>query len=208
MTVASEITRLQWAKADIKTAIENKWVTVPSSTTLDWYPTLIDSIQTWVPQASYNAMQSLAKIPPYLAWSWWSSSTAASKSLKCWDYYIYIAWNSSSSWSRYIFQRAYFVWHPEYWAVSVWYRPESWSYIDIANLSASLYENWVLSISVIWMTTSVNSSTWLLQWGWTASWSVVATSSEVTQWSWVKWEMVWWWSNSAYYVSMWIYYVW
>ena len=90
MTVASEITRLQWAKADIKTAIENKWVTVPSSTTLDWYPTLIDSIQTWVPQASYNAMQSLAKIPPYLAWSWWSSSTAASKSLKCWDYYIYI----------------------------------------------------------------------------------------------------------------------
>ena len=42
MNIASEITRLQRAKADIKTAIENKGVTVPSSTTLDDYSTYID----------------------------------------------------------------------------------------------------------------------------------------------------------------------
>lgn len=44
MSIASEITRLQNAKASIKTAIEGQGVTVPSSTTLDGYATLIDSI--------------------------------------------------------------------------------------------------------------------------------------------------------------------
>ena len=47
MTVASEIQRLQWAKADIKTAIENKWITVPSSATLDEYHNYVDQIITW-----------------------------------------------------------------------------------------------------------------------------------------------------------------
>lgn len=47
MTIASEITRLQWAKADIKTAIESKWVTVPASAKLDTYDTYIDQIQQW-----------------------------------------------------------------------------------------------------------------------------------------------------------------
>lgn len=46
MSIATEITRLQTAKANIKTSIENKGVTVPSATTLDGYPALIDSIQT------------------------------------------------------------------------------------------------------------------------------------------------------------------
>lgn len=46
MSVASEIQRLQGAKADIKTAIEGKGVTVPSSTKLDGYATLIGNIST------------------------------------------------------------------------------------------------------------------------------------------------------------------
>lgn len=46
MSISSEITRLQNAKASIKTSIENKGVTVPSATKLDGYSTLIDSIQT------------------------------------------------------------------------------------------------------------------------------------------------------------------
>ena len=44
MSIATEITRLQQAKADIKTAIENKGVTVPSDATLDDYADLVDSI--------------------------------------------------------------------------------------------------------------------------------------------------------------------
>ena len=46
MSVASEITRLQEAKSDIKSAIEAKGVTVSSSTKLDGYATLIGTIQT------------------------------------------------------------------------------------------------------------------------------------------------------------------
>lgn len=44
MSIASEITRLQTAKADIKAAIENKGVTVPSEATLDDYADYIDEI--------------------------------------------------------------------------------------------------------------------------------------------------------------------
>lgn len=44
MSIASEISRLQSAKADLKTAIEGKGVTVPSATTLDGYAGLVDSI--------------------------------------------------------------------------------------------------------------------------------------------------------------------
>lgn len=45
MAISDEITRLQQAKADLKTAIENKGVTVPSSTKLNGYADLVDSIQ-------------------------------------------------------------------------------------------------------------------------------------------------------------------
>ena len=44
MTIASEITRLSEAKADIKASIEGKGVTVPAETKLDGYPALIDQI--------------------------------------------------------------------------------------------------------------------------------------------------------------------
>lgn len=44
MSIASEISRLQGAKADIKTAIEGKGVTVPLATKLDGYADLVDAI--------------------------------------------------------------------------------------------------------------------------------------------------------------------
>lgn len=46
MSIATEIQRLQTAKADLKTAIEGKGVTVPSSATLDDYADLVDAIET------------------------------------------------------------------------------------------------------------------------------------------------------------------
>lgn len=45
MSIATEISRLNSAKSAIKTAIEGKGVTVPSSTTLDGYSVLIDAIE-------------------------------------------------------------------------------------------------------------------------------------------------------------------
>ena len=44
MSIASEISRLQTAKADIKAAIEAKGVTVPSSAKLDDYDTYVGQI--------------------------------------------------------------------------------------------------------------------------------------------------------------------
>ena len=44
MSIASEITRLQTAKADIKSSIEAKGVTVPSNASIDTYDTYIDQI--------------------------------------------------------------------------------------------------------------------------------------------------------------------
>lgn len=44
MSIATEITRLQTAKADIKTSLENKGATIPYSTKLDEYSTIIDSL--------------------------------------------------------------------------------------------------------------------------------------------------------------------
>lgn len=46
MSISSEIQRLQNAKADLKTAIEGKGVTVSSSAKLDDYADLVDAIQT------------------------------------------------------------------------------------------------------------------------------------------------------------------
>lgn len=46
MTIASEITRLQWAKADARTSIINKWVDVPLNASVEDYHTYIDQIQS------------------------------------------------------------------------------------------------------------------------------------------------------------------
>lgn len=46
MSIATEITRLQTAKADLKTAIEGKGVTVPSATKIDGYADLVEAIQS------------------------------------------------------------------------------------------------------------------------------------------------------------------
>ncbi len=46
MSIASEISRLQSAKADIIDAIEDKGVTVPSGSTLDDFADLVEAIQT------------------------------------------------------------------------------------------------------------------------------------------------------------------
>ena len=51
MSIASEITRIQAAKADIKASIEAKGVTVPSDTLIDQYADYVDQIQTGGGQA-------------------------------------------------------------------------------------------------------------------------------------------------------------
>ena len=59
MSVADEITRIQGAKAALKTSIEAKGVTVPSSALIDDYPDYVDAIQ----QGSAPSLQSKSVTP-------------------------------------------------------------------------------------------------------------------------------------------------
>ena len=71
MTVASEISRLQNAKADIKTAIEEKGVEVGNDVKLDEYAACIWEIQQWATEwilpIAAPALVPLFQLPP--AWS-------------------------------------------------------------------------------------------------------------------------------------------
>ena len=46
MSIATELQRIQQAKADIKAAIESKGVTVPSGLTIDGYAQIINDYLT------------------------------------------------------------------------------------------------------------------------------------------------------------------
>ena len=53
MSIASEISRIQTAKADIKSAIESKGVTVPSDAKIDAYAPLIQAIEGGVKRCTH-----------------------------------------------------------------------------------------------------------------------------------------------------------
>lgn len=82
MSIASEITRLQTAKTELKTAIESKGVTVPSDTKLDGYADLVDSIEqgggsdedVWYIVVSNIAKYILMKQAPYNMYSMFDAS--------------------------------------------------------------------------------------------------------------------------------------
>lgn len=63
MTIASEITRLQWAKADIRQAIIDKWVDVCADLTIDDYACCINDIPTGWGGKIVDVM--------VVAWWWW-----------------------------------------------------------------------------------------------------------------------------------------
>lgn len=68
MTVASEITRLQTAKADIKTSVGCKWVTIPANAKLDQYAGYIDQIK--VPDYSCWTAAYWLKATLWMCWYW------------------------------------------------------------------------------------------------------------------------------------------
>lgn len=70
MAIANEITRLQTAKSDIKTAIEGKWVTVPDATKLDWYSALIDQISVRGSRMSHLVTPTATFISYYTPYSY------------------------------------------------------------------------------------------------------------------------------------------
>lgn len=131
MTIASEITRLQWAKSDARDSIINKWVNVPNNAKLDTYHDYIDLIQTWVPQEDYDTFVSMAKWAAlwypdisYTAnhrFSWWDSYLC-----KIGNYIFMIWWYAEYFYSN---------WHTYFdWYVWIYYKIEwanSWSWCKL-----------------------------------------------------------------------------
>ena len=87
MTIASEIQRLQWAKASARTSIINKWVNVPASAKLDTYPWYIDQINTWWP-AGWIISNKVLRAWEFYVGSWQSIGTNISRPISyvSWDY--------------------------------------------------------------------------------------------------------------------------
>ena len=126
MTVASEITRLQTAKADARTSIINKWVDVPANATLDTYHNYIDQIQQgwWLSDFSwvklYNNFVSSKDWRPsiwdHISWT------------EDWNYYwcltCAIEWSSANSLWYYVYKYRKIVgttWDLWYSLYSVWW---------------------------------------------------------------------------------------
>ena len=105
MTIASEITRLQWAKSSIKTSIENKWVSVPSDATIDTYSWYIDLIPTnvdtsgirraWTTYTFISGTSERWPVSPLEIWQWFSRDNTRWRCIYLWhtnnnrdDYYM------------------------------------------------------------------------------------------------------------------------
>jgi hypothetical protein len=86
MSIASEISRLQTAKADIKTALENKGITVPSSTKIDGYAQLINGIPTADPMIDNHYYRDLG-LPSGTKWA--TMNVGASSETDYGNYYQY-----------------------------------------------------------------------------------------------------------------------
>lgn len=141
MTIASEISRLQWAKSDIKTAIQNRWVTIPASTKLDGFSTYIwqipsvTSLATWTfLPLFYYSNSSKEKID-------WASQCFLAK---VWWYYVAFGrfWSLDYSPSRYSpYINLTFYYKQEWW--TTWNRlswRKSWPYDSIPPCST--FEAW------------------------------------------------------------------
>lgn len=131
MTIASEITRLQWAKANARTSIQNKWVTVPSSAKLDTYHTYIDQIDTGggVPWIIWTSIQRSAKKELSNNQEWWHM---------LWDALSYTIWN-------YVFVVACYSWYTrdnyDQAVISV-FRWKKWD-IDYSESNTRISNSWL-----------------------------------------------------------------
>ena len=86
MSIATEISRLNTAKSDIKTAIQNKGVSVPSSTKIDGYPSLISQIQTFDPTNGHEYVE--------IGGLKWATMNIGANSVT--DYGLYFQWGDTS----------------------------------------------------------------------------------------------------------------
>lgn len=129
MTIASEITRLQWAKSDIKTSIEWKGVSVPSDAKLDTYSGYIDQIVQWGSRMSglqlktvwINQSQGSLNIWGSMSWlqndtPYWCALIAQNRTT---NYVYYDLYTYRKTWVNtdisYTFNEGAYFWTAHYW---------------------------------------------------------------------------------------------
>lgn len=89
MSIANEISRLNTAKANIKTAMESKGVVVPSATTLDGYPSIINTIQTFDPYNGHAYVE--------IGGLKWATMNIGANSVT--DYGLYFQWGDTAGYT-------------------------------------------------------------------------------------------------------------
>ena len=89
MSIATEITRIQTAKNDIKSSIENKGITIENSVKIDDYPTYVDQIPTFDP---YNGHDYVDLGLP--SGTLWATMNVGASSVT--DYGQYFAWGDTT----------------------------------------------------------------------------------------------------------------
>ena len=161
MTIASEITRLQWAKANARTSIINKWVDVPANASVEDYHTYIDQIQQWVPQEDYDLVVSIWKWAAigypdknswtYVSWFWWDSFMC-----KIWNYVFMIGgYSYADRWSSWHWLFGWNVW---IYYKTVWASSWSWCKASIWTLDSASSGSVYVSITPVYIesTNSIN----------------------------------------------------
>ena len=205
MTIASEISRLQWAKADIKTAIENKWVTV-WNITLDGYASCIDSISTGEVVYKVNVLAVWwggwwANWSDYWMWWWgggWWVMCYNDISLQPQSCVIIWLWGgqTTSWWSTCICDGCWVKLVAIWW---IWWHLGSSNRWNISSWAWWSSWNWKR-----WWDTSFNGSSysWSWWWGWaSANWcnGWCWTGGAWGAWLyWFWWWWGWWWYRSAW----------
>lgn len=123
MTIASEITRLQWAKSTARTSIINKWVDVPANASVEDYHTYIDQIKTssWI--WTFSGTMALR----YLAWFGLNRPTASGCISLIHNEYLFIAMIFSDQWTRNILYPLFIACPP--WATD-------WTYVYLNNVGS------------------------------------------------------------------------
>lgn len=196
MTIASEITRLQWAKADIKTAIVNKWVSVADSVSLSNYCDCINAISSW-----WKAVEVLVVwwgwAWTYTFWWWWWGWVVKTLfQISWWSATVTVgAWwtNCGASW----WYSQVLSWDNKVCATWWW----GWAYVN-GGTSWSIYINstcvWWGNAWWTWVCDSRWTDWYWWWWGWWAGWAGCAwtTWNWSDWWVWLYWYWWWWWGWS------------
>ena len=171
MTIASEISRLQAAKASIKAAIESQWVTVPSSATLDSYATYINAISCACPfwetiTVSWTEASDPAQFNP--VWSDWAADAVA------WDprfddWFWYSAVLLNTSWT--VTSRMNQEWWEFSWVMSTLWNITSWDnvMIEFPVRWIKMTKSW--STITLSMTKKLNE-TWYQYYAFNRNWTI------------------------------------